>query len=92
MRRELVVLPLQVPEVEPKAGLGVWSAGMFDAVDVVGEVVAKRGLAAVGLPGLLPQEVSVLVARQPLLPGVVNPHDHHVFDLSLTEREVNQEC
>ena len=70
----------------------VGSAGMFDAVDVVGEVVAKRGLAAVGLPGLLPQEVSVLVARQPLLPGVVNPHDHHVFDLSLTEREVNQEC
>ena len=56
---------------------------MLDAVDVVRKVVAQRRPAPVLLPALLPQEVAVLVARHPLLPDVVDPHDHHVGNFRL---------
>jgi len=66
-------------KVKPEAGLGAGPAGVLDAVDVVGEVEAEWRGGGGGLPGLLPAEGSLLVAGQPLLPGVVHPHHHQVL-------------
>jgi hypothetical protein len=66
-------------KVKPQAGLGTGPTGVLDAVDVVGEVEAEGRGGGGGLPGLLPAEGSLLVAGQPLLPGVVHPHHHQVL-------------
>jgi hypothetical protein len=66
-------------KVKPEAGLGTGPAGVLDAVDVVWEVEAEGRGGGGGLPGLLPAEGSLLVAGQPLLPGVVHPHHHQVL-------------
>jgi hypothetical protein len=54
-------------EIEAEAGVWAGPAAVLDAVDVVGEVEAKRSPADVLLPGLLPAEGALLVAGKPLL-------------------------
>ena len=67
-------------EIKAKAGGGTGPTAVLDAVDVVGEVEAEGRLRTILLPALLPAEGALLVAGQPLLPGVVDPHDHQVVN------------
>ena len=56
------------------------STATLDRVDVVGEIVAEDRTLARAVPPLLPQKISALFNREELLPGVVEPHDHHAVD------------